>query len=666
MFPIVNAMPSSNGVQNALNAILADYPDGSYFSVDGKACTHSSGSSGGQHKNCSLLGMLEKDKIDAPAGQGNSWTCNAFATYVYIRVFGTLMKRGTTMSCTSEGDLSEQSTYINAKPGDIILFYSNSASKLSAYKHMAIYMGADAEGVLFFDSNVGGTNRVHYGKVPYKNIKGFYSSSVSKKEYCRIYHANNYDDIAGISTLPLEPCTVTFDPNGGSVNQTSKTVTAGSWIGELPTPTREGYTFLGWCTEKEKSGMIVSPYTVTVPNNMTLYAMWREIIPTFTVAFDANGGNVSQHSLSVKSGQPYETLPTPTREGYTFDGWYTAANGGSKVSENTIVDSSVTLYAHWSKETTPPIKEDEGFDHFDYSGKLGEKKDLFWELNTNTGTLVISGTGRIQDWQNAENRPWAKHRNSITNVVVKDGIQNLGQYLVARCENMKSISIPESVTEIGAGVFIRAYALENIDLPKSLTKIGGSAFSECTSLRSITIPENVNFIETGAFSSCTNLESIYFTGDAPAYFGDNGVVRLNMFSGCKNLTVYYPANASGWEPIIEKYTDVTWQAVGEVKDPPPSPHMEYRYVRYIDSTGSHNCWCGKYLEGLPDVSGNATLQYSDWSTEQYPTSGTDWTCAYCNGNHMGEDHYSADGRAWWKEYLLPDGSYYWEESRWVA
>ena len=94
-------------------------------------------------------------------------------------------------------------------------------------------------------------------------------------------------------------------------------------------------------------------------------------------------------------------------------------------------------------------------------------------------------------------------------------------------------------------------------------------------------------------------------------------------------------------------------------------HTEYRYGRYVDSTGSHGCWCAKYLESRSYTSGSAVLQYSDWSATQYYANRTGWTCGYCRGDHIGVHHIGSDGRAWWAEFELPDGSYYWEETKWV-
>ena len=64
--------------------------------------------------------------------------------------------------------------------------------------------------------------------------------------------------------------------------------------------------------------------------------------------FDSAGGSTSTSSLSVVSGTTLYTFPTPVRNGYTFDGWYTAKTGGSRVSTDYKITSDLTLYAHWT------------------------------------------------------------------------------------------------------------------------------------------------------------------------------------------------------------------------------------------------------------------------------------------------------------------------------
>lgn len=75
---------------------------------------------------------------------------------------------------------------------------------------------------------------------------------------------------------------------------------------------------------------------------------------SYTVTLDPNGGTVEKTEITAFPGSAVGTLPTPERDYYTFNGWYTAAEDGNLVDENTVLEAAgdVTLYAHW-KENAP-------------------------------------------------------------------------------------------------------------------------------------------------------------------------------------------------------------------------------------------------------------------------------------------------------------------------
>ena len=93
-----------------------------------------------------------------------------------------------------------------------------------------------------------------------------------------------------------------------------------------------------------------------IEENVTYpYLLGEPIIPTmFTVTFNGNGGTPSSDSLQVEDGGTVTTLPTASREGYTFEGWNTAADGsGSAFTTESLVTEDITVYAQW--EDLPPI-----------------------------------------------------------------------------------------------------------------------------------------------------------------------------------------------------------------------------------------------------------------------------------------------------------------------
>ena len=141
---------------------------------------------------------------------------------------------------------------------------------------------------------------------------------------------------------------VTFLENGGNAPDiTEKQITFGETFGALPSTTRTGYTFLGWYTAEQEGHKVLADTVVDVADNITLYALWSA--NGYTVTFDPKGASLTTSSTGVEFDSEYGTLPTVTRTGYTFLGWFTAENGGNKITADSIMQTSKdhTLYAHW-------------------------------------------------------------------------------------------------------------------------------------------------------------------------------------------------------------------------------------------------------------------------------------------------------------------------------
>jgi uncharacterized repeat protein (TIGR02543 family) len=174
----------------------------------------------------------------------------------------------------------------------------------------------------------------------------------------------------------------------------------GSTLGELTTPTREGYTFVGWFTAVEGGDAVTSETVVT--SDMTIYAQWT--IKSYTVVFNANGG-VGDKSVTYNHGSPLGELPTPTRDGYAFAGWWTAANGGTQVTVSTVVSADMTIYAHWTIKSYAVVFDADGGNggvtkSYTHGVNLGELptptrdgyKFLGWFTATEGGSAVTSET----------------------------------------------------------------------------------------------------------------------------------------------------------------------------------------------------------------------------------------------------------------------------------
>jgi uncharacterized repeat protein (TIGR02543 family) len=121
----------------------------------------------------------------------------------------------------------------------------------------------------------------------------------------------------------------------------------------LPSASKTGYTFGGWWTAPGSGGTYIGPmggaFTVgSYASGTTFYAYWYA--STYTLNYDANGGSVSPSSKTVTYNSTYGTLPTPTRSGYSFNGWFTATTGGTQVTSATTYTtaSDSTIFAQWT------------------------------------------------------------------------------------------------------------------------------------------------------------------------------------------------------------------------------------------------------------------------------------------------------------------------------
>jgi uncharacterized repeat protein (TIGR02543 family) len=154
--------------------------------------------------------------------------------------------------------------------------------------------------------------------------------------------------------------TLKYNANGGSGAPSTQSATTDkqshTFTIASSEPSRTGYRFLGWSTSSSASSASYSPggsitlyYAET--NTVTLYAVWKK--RTYTVSYSANGGSGAPGSQTKTYGVTLTlSSTTPTRSGYTFQGWATSASGGVAYSPGgTYTDNaSITLYAVWSED----------------------------------------------------------------------------------------------------------------------------------------------------------------------------------------------------------------------------------------------------------------------------------------------------------------------------
>ena len=326
---------------------------------------------------------------------------------------------------------------------------------------------------------------------------------------------------------------------------------------QLPTQTRTGYTFGGWYNGDTKIESGIWNYTT----DMTLTALWTA--NTYTVTYDANGGECGTSSEDIVFDESY-TVPTPTRTGYTFEGWFVGEKEYAGGTWQTASDT--TLVAKWTPRTdityvvnhhkqnitgdsyelyetqnltgtadasvTPDVNTYEGFTSPDAQtvtiapdGSL--VVDYYYTRNSYTVTMVTNGGEEIesitQKYQSALTMPDA----------VRDGYTFGGWFTdVSLTTEFTETTMPLNGTTVYAwwteenkasdftysgtsAITINSYVGTSTTMwiPSYIggvpvTTIPASAFEKQAELVQVIVPDTVTSIGLGAFKGCVSIEDI--------------------------------------------------------------------------------------------------------------------------------------------------------------
>ena len=330
-----------------------------------------------------------------------------------------------------------------------------------------------------------------------------------------------------IEDIP-EEYQVSFVSNGGTPVEPIVT----SKIEDEPKTSREGYTFLGWYFDESFSSKATFPLEIT--EDITLYAKWEK--NAYDVHFELDGGS----GVSDLKTDRIDTEPIPTKEGYTFLGWYFDGGFANKASFPLEVTGNITLYAKWEKNAydvhfeldggtgvsdlktdridTEPIPTKEGYTFLGwyldsaYSEKasfpLYVTDDLTlyakWEENEPAGiTFTVDGSGILTA---VEGISETNSEVIIPSEVNGQAVKQIGQDLFRGNPHLRKLSIPDGVS-LGYRMCSGCALLEEVDLPSGITVIPDYAFEGCVSLRSIELPKTLVQIRLEAFSG-SGLESL--------------------------------------------------------------------------------------------------------------------------------------------------------------
>lgn len=168
-------------------------------------------------------------------------------------------------------------------------------------------------------------------------------------------------------------------------------------------------------------------------------------------------------------------------------------------------------------------------------------------FDSTTGTLTISGVGKIKEESFSDDYLWYSKRDGITKVLISNEIENIPTRAFKEYKNLREINLGNSVKTIEYEAFSDCKSLNYIQLPEGLENIDRAVFQNCVRLTNISIPSTVKMIgqedhkqygeyQFDVFRGCINLQSISVRENNANYSSADGV----LFNKDKTKLVYYP------------------------------------------------------------------------------------------------------------------------------
>ena len=205
-------------------------------------------------------------------------------------------------------------------------------------------------------------------------------------------------------------------------------------------------------------------------------------------------------------------------------------------------------------------------------------------LNTDTGVMTISGSGKMADY-GENNQPWADQRSNIKHLVVTDGVTSIGNNAFRDCTALIDADMSKalSLSSISTS-FWGCSELNKVVLNEGLTTIGGSAFTYCTSLKSIHIPSTVTEIGSWCFQHCYILEEVTFaagieleTIEGATFFKCKKLETITIPKSVKKILKYGYNSAFSWcddlkSVIFEPGSQLEEVASGTFSNDPTIPN----------------------------------------------------------------------------------------------
>lgn len=283
----------------------------------------------------------------------------------------------------------------------------------------------------------------------------------------------------------------------------------------LPTePTKDGYDFEKWYSDKNFSIPLKSGFTIT--SDISFYANFTENI----IKYSYNSSNDSYTVTGFWRSDVTELIiPTMYKNKKITSISKNALNGFNNLLSLTIpfINSNTKFDYIFNNQNIPSSLK-----NVTISGGFSIGREAFKNCTDITTVSILEGV-------NAISNSAFENCTSLTQILLPTGLLTIEDYAFKNCFQLKSVTMPHTITKFGIYIFQDCSNLSEVNLPTNLSRIYQGMFSGCSKLQKINIPDSVITIDYSSFENSGLYGDITFSRNIKSIYG-------GAFSGCNNLT----------------------------------------------------------------------------------------------------------------------------------
>lgn len=277
----------------------------------------------------------------------------------------------------------------------------------------------------------------------YYDFAGWYANSDLSGD--RVVDFSTDKDVTLYAKWIAKEYTIKFDSNGGeSVKSHIYSVESTDFT--LPSIRKEYYDFIGWFDGNGKKYEVISSKN---PQDTTLYARWKAT--EYTIVYILDGGENAENPTIYTVESDEIVLNEPTKDGYTFDGWFVDESKIERIVKGSHGD--LILTARWTENIVVPLSD------------FAVENGVVTAYNGSATSITINATEGGEKVVSIAKNTFDDVRTTVMEIYIEEGIQSVEVGAFDGMTALQTLVLPSTITIMHKGMLQDCAALVNLTIP---------------------------------------------------------------------------------------------------------------------------------------------------------------------------------------------------------